>query len=182
MRVLVSRIDTYCDVCRHDGRETLTEELDAILFEIAGKPKRVDVCAEHDNPTWQVIANVAVDDIDPERQTPRAQGRASSQSASIVCPIRSCGKTAITIQGLSTHLAKTHKQLTQSERWDVMRPAMESLGNVSPTMTKRLRANTECPVKGCNKLVAGAQGARMHMSLSHHDIDASAREKLIAAL
>jgi hypothetical protein len=179
-RVLVTQIFTYCDVCKYDGRQEIpANPEDAILFEIQGRPKRVDVCENDRNPSWETITACMIDDIDPDRKVPV---QIQTADRAFTCPI--CHEPrADTAQGLSTHMSKKHKDIQSIERHRLW---TETVGpeNVSAHARQRFRnpAIDPCPVKGCAAVVAGPQGLRMHVKIAHEEVSPAQREKWTRAL
>jgi hypothetical protein len=178
-RVLITQILTYCDVCRYDGREEVPAEPgDAIMFEIQGKPKRVDVCTSDKNPKWDTITACMVDDIDPDRKAP-VKVQADRPHACPVCDLR-----VKSPQGLATHMSKAHDDIPADERQRIYIEAVGGIGNVSKSTASKLRnpPNDPCPISGCDKLVAGHQGLRMHILSGHPKVSAAQREKYARSL
>ncbi len=177
-RVLVTTILTYCDVCKYDGRlEIPANPDDAILFEIQGRPKRVDVCEQDRNPSWETITACMIDDIDPER---KAVAKVSTQRAPAdMFPCPACGKE-YSGQGVAMHLSRMHKDIAMDER---QRLYAETVGidNVSKGVANKIRATTPCPVNDCPAVVNGPQGVRMHLVSIHPRIGKTQREKYISA-
>lgn len=169
--MLVQTIETYCDICRIDARETPTDHDAPILFEIGGKPKRVDTCLEHSNPTWQTINIAMIDDIDPDRATQPAK-----PASGFTCVV--CGHKFNSPMGATRHMGIHNGTENERDNW-----IRESCGNDTPEQVlRRLSQTTPCPVEGCVELSRGAQGLRMHIRRSHPRVSDKRREEYVAAI
>lgn len=165
MRELITRVS--CDVCKADDTLTPADETIEIRVIIDGRPHRLDVCAEHKNPTWQDIVMFAWPDINATPKAPAVR-------PSLACP--ECGqRVASNPHGLGVHMAKVHGNIPLAER-------QRAAGlRVTDRNANRRRGGgevTTCPV--CSREAASPHGVVMHMVTAHPGIDKAERNRLIA--
>ncbi len=134
MQVLVTRIDTYCDICKSAGKDTHADPDDAIKLVIRNKPMRLDVCGNHKNPRWQDIEASMIPDIDPAaKPNGKTIGRPVGYTVKrfpyeVNCPVTQCDYMAISGQSLSTHLTRSHGDISKPDRQTLYVSTMEAHG------------------------------------------------------
>lgn len=113
MRELVTVIS--CDICKAgDTKTPVADDAPEIRVIFDGRRMRLDVCAEHSNPSWSDIVAYAWPDelptpIDVSRRTP------PPSALTLVCPI--CDKRAgRNAHGLNVHMSRVHRDVPLEER------------------------------------------------------------------
>lgn len=105
MRTVRQIIDVYCDVCHAEsGTDTEADEADAIRVTVAGRARRLDVCAPHKDPPWSAVLAYAVDDLDasPPVSAPRT-AKSEVRGDPGTCPICHSEFGWLSTHGTSAH-------------------------------------------------------------------------------
>jgi len=125
MQVLVTRVDTYCDICKSAGKDTHADPEDAIKLVIRNKPMRLDVCGNHKNPRWQDIEANMIPDIDPAaKPNGKPIGRPAGTTGTarrlpyaIGCPVTGCEwASSKSTQSIAMHLMRVHPDISLEDR------------------------------------------------------------------
>lgn len=144
-------IEEDCDQCWQRGDGQIMPAIGSIRLIADGVPLRFDHCAEHKDPSWSVLRELAVRD---DEQRPR-RGPAPLASASVPCPdcdrvfttpnalrmhrashqppvaCPTCGKTFAPGTGLMTHSIRVHG----------VKPETATAGKRSPSSARRKRSS-----------------------------------------
>lgn len=134
----------------------MTDADDELTIRLAfnGKPKSIDLCAEHKNPDWETMTQCWTDD----------PGAAPSISKTDQCPW--CGEYYTSKQGVLMHALRKHPNIPLEEQ-------QAKLGFKVTDRNARPREHEaedgslkySCPT--CDRIFDTEHGMRMHMVRTH---------------
>jgi hypothetical protein len=193
MRETQVLIFTYCDVCTRE-LDTQTEATDEIVLKIgrSNKPKRLDVCPVHKDPTWSTIVAYAIDDLDEPSKPKRV--RTPQPVGNFPCKVPGCPGpkkgTPTTLQSLAMHLTRAHPDIDVNERRRLAgtpskakdEPATRSRSERDELNNNRRRNVCRIAAPCRARVPFGREGMERHIARKHPQANADAVNEFLDGL
>lgn len=192
MREVVMQTYLYCDIHSRFGEPKVdADEALTIKLSYQGRPKRIDLCAEHKNPTWEEITDCwnNDDDISPPRGTTSKVGYLG-QSQTMPCVVPGCDARAASPQGVLAHIRRKHKDMPLGEAQRMLGFPVTDRNVRDPATNRKLSSRAHhqggpkpnatvltCP--RCGVTARGVVGLNTHASRGHPELNKLQRAELI---